>query len=134
MLDALEKKWPVDCFIILTDSETWAGSMYPVEALKKYRDKMGIPAKLVVVGMVSNGFSIADPHDPCTLDVVGFDAAVPQLIPLGDRPVTARIRAAMVHPGLTIEHLYQSVLYEPYRYDLGGIRIDYSTSFSESVL
>ena len=101
MLDAMEKRWPVDCFVILTDSETWAGSMHPVEALKKYRDKMGIPAKLVVVGMVSNGFSIADPHDPCTLDVVGFDAAVPQLIPLGDRPVTARIRAAMLHPGLT---------------------------------
>ena len=56
---------------------------------------MGIPAKLVVVGMVSNGFSIADPHDPGTLDVVGFDAAVPQLIPLGDRPVTARIHTQL---------------------------------------
>jgi 60 kDa SS-A/Ro ribonucleoprotein len=30
--------------------------------------------------MVSNGFSIADPADPGTLDVIGFDAATPQLI------------------------------------------------------
>ena len=115
MLDALEKKWPVDCFMILTDNETWAGKMHPVEALRKHRKEMGIPAKLVV-GMVSNGFSIADPHDPGTLDVVGFDAAVPQLIPLGECPITARIFTAMAHPGLAMAHLYQSVLYLPYRY------------------
>ena len=40
----------------------------------------GIDARLVVVGMVSNGFSIADPTDPGMLDVVGFDTATPQLI------------------------------------------------------
>ena len=48
--------------------------------------------------------------------------------------MAARIRTAMVQPGLTIEHLYQSVLYGPYRYHLGGTRADYSTSLSESVL
>lgn len=64
---------------VLTDSETWAGHIHPVEALRAYRKKMGSDAKLVVVGMVSNQFSIVDPHDPGTLDVVGFDAAVPQL-------------------------------------------------------
>jgi 60 kDa SS-A/Ro ribonucleoprotein len=36
--------------------------------------------RLVVVGMVSNGFSVADPTDPGMLDVVGFDTATPQLI------------------------------------------------------
>jgi 60 kDa SS-A/Ro ribonucleoprotein len=41
---------------------------------------MGIAAKLVVVGMVSNGFSIADPNDGGMLDVVGFDTATPQLV------------------------------------------------------
>jgi 60 kDa SS-A/Ro ribonucleoprotein len=30
--------------------------------------------------MASNGFSIADPADAGMLDVVGFDAAVPQVI------------------------------------------------------
>ena len=80
MLDALEKKIPVDVFVILTDSETWAGKVHPTEALRKYRQEMGIPAKLVVVAMVSNGFTIADPQDAGMLDVVGFDSAAPALI------------------------------------------------------
>ncbi|MBW3631376.1 MAG: hypothetical protein KY464_19090 [Gemmatimonadetes bacterium] len=42
--------------------------------------RTGIPAKLVVVGMASNGFTIADPNDTGMLGVVGFDAAAPQLI------------------------------------------------------
>jgi 60 kDa SS-A/Ro ribonucleoprotein len=45
-----------------------------------YRQKMGIAAKLVVVGMVSNGFSIADPNDAGMLDMVGFDTAAPNII------------------------------------------------------
>ena len=80
MLHAMELKLNVDCFIILTDSETWAGNIHPVEALRQYRRKSGIPAKLIVVGMVSNEFSIADPDDAGMMDVVGFDSAVPELI------------------------------------------------------
>lgn len=71
----------IDTFIIYTDSETWAGrTMHPAQALAAYRQKVGIPAKLVVVGMQSNGFSIADPNDAGMLDVVGFDTATPNLI------------------------------------------------------
>ena len=80
MLDALARKIPVDVFVILTDSETWAGPVHPAEALRKYRQEMGIPAKLVVVAMVSNGFTIADPEDAGMMDVVGFDSAAPALI------------------------------------------------------
>ena len=80
MLDAASKRIPVDCFIVLTDSETWFGNVHPMEALRRYRREMDIPAKLVVAGMVSNGFSIADPEDAGAMDVVGFDAAAPQLI------------------------------------------------------
>ena len=80
MLHAMEMKMNVDCFIILTDSETWAGNIHPVEALRQYRRQSGIPAKLIVVGMVSNEFTIADPDDPGMMDVVGFDSAVPELI------------------------------------------------------
>ena len=80
MLDALKAKIPVDVFCILTDSETWAGKVHPKEALNQYRERTGIPAKLIVVGMVSNGFSIADPNDGGMLDVVGFDTAVPQIM------------------------------------------------------
>jgi len=70
----------VDAFVVYTDSETWAGKIHPAQALREYRQRTGIPAKLVVVGMVSNGFSIADPTDGGMLDVVGFDAAAPALI------------------------------------------------------
>jgi 60 kDa SS-A/Ro ribonucleoprotein len=51
-----------------------------VQALQQYRARTGIAAKLVVVGMVSNGFSIADPDDVGMLDVVGFDTATPAVI------------------------------------------------------
>jgi 60 kDa SS-A/Ro ribonucleoprotein len=74
------KKVEVDAFVVYTDSETWAGSVHPAQALREYRQRMGIAAKLVVVGMVSNGFSIADPNDAGMLDVVGFDTSAPALI------------------------------------------------------
>ena len=80
MLYALERRLGVDLFIVYTDSETWAGTIHPDEALRTYRERTGIPAKLVVVGMTSNGFTIADPNDGGMLDVVGFDAAAPALI------------------------------------------------------
>jgi 60 kDa SS-A/Ro ribonucleoprotein len=69
-----------DAFVTYTDSETWFGNIHPVQALQKYRKETGIPAKLVTVGMVSNGFSISDPKDGGCLDVVGFDTATPNLI------------------------------------------------------
>ena len=80
MLYALEKRLQVDAFVVLTDNETWAGRIHPVEALRQYRSKSGVRAKLVVVGMTSTGFSIADPDDGGMLDVVGFDAAAPSVI------------------------------------------------------
>ncbi|MBW3570724.1 MAG: TROVE domain-containing protein [Gemmatimonadetes bacterium] len=80
MLEAQKNRWPVDVFVVYTDNETWAGSIHPAQALRQYRERMGIAAKLVVVAMASNGFSIADPEDAGMLDVVGFDAAAPQLI------------------------------------------------------
>lgn len=80
MLWAQARKVKIDTFVIYTDSETWAGAIHPVQALREYRQKTGIPAKLVVVGMVSNGFTIADPNDAGMLDVVGFDTASPALI------------------------------------------------------
>jgi len=80
MLDAMAKKIPVDAFVIYTDSETWIGGVHPTQALEDYRQRMGIPAKLAVVGMVSNGFSIADPQDGGQLDVVGFDTSTPEIL------------------------------------------------------
>ena len=54
---AIKNKREVDVFVIYTDSETNAfNSRQPAEALRDYRRKTGIDAKLIVVGMVSNGF------------------------------------------------------------------------------
>jgi len=80
MLYAQARELEVDTFAIYTDSETWAGDVHPADALRDYRRASGIDARLVVVGMVANRFSIADPNDPGMLDVVGFDTATPQLI------------------------------------------------------
>ena len=80
MLYAAEQGLEVDAFVIYTDNETWAGRIHPYQALRRYRERSGIDARLVVVAMTSTGFSIADPDDAGMLDVVGFDAAVPGLI------------------------------------------------------
>jgi len=80
MLYAMKHRREVDVFVVYTDSETWAGRVHPAQALRAYRERMGIAARLVVIGMVSNGFSIADPADPGMLDVVGFDAATPAVV------------------------------------------------------
>jgi 60 kDa SS-A/Ro ribonucleoprotein len=80
MLYATERKLAVDVFVVYTDNETWHGAIHPFQALKQYREKTGIPAKLIVVGMVSNGFTIADPTDAGMLDVVGFDANAPAVM------------------------------------------------------
>jgi 60 kDa SS-A/Ro ribonucleoprotein len=80
MLYATERRIKVDVFVVYTDSETWYGQVHPVQALRQYREKMGIPAKLIVQAFVANNFSIADPNDAGMLDVIGFDTAVPSLI------------------------------------------------------
>jgi 60 kDa SS-A/Ro ribonucleoprotein len=80
MLHALDHRLAVDLFVIYTDNETWAGTIHPDEALRHYRERTGIDAKLVTVGMTSTGFTIADPNDAGMLDVVGFDASAPAVI------------------------------------------------------
>jgi 60 kDa SS-A/Ro ribonucleoprotein len=80
MLYARAREAEVDTFVILTDSESWAGDVHASQALRDYRQASRIDARLVVVAMVANEFSVADPNDPGQLDVVGFDTATPQLI------------------------------------------------------
>lgn len=77
---AMDNNIAIDTFIVYTDNETWAGRIHPHEALQKYRRKTGIDARLVVVGMASNGFTVADPSDSGMLDVVGFDSSAPAVI------------------------------------------------------
>jgi len=78
---ALANRIELDAFVILTDNETWAGDIHPTQALANYRVAMNRPnAKLIVIAMTSTGFTIADPKDKRTLDVVGFDTSVPTVL------------------------------------------------------
>jgi len=80
MIWAREHKLNVSGFITYTDSETWAGNIHPAQVLRQYRSEFVGDAKAVVVGMTSNGFTLADPIDRGMLDVVGFDTTVPAVI------------------------------------------------------
>ena len=80
MLYAMREKLTVDAFLTITDNETWAGTIHPAQALKKYREQSGIAAKMIVAGVTATSFSIADPKDAGSLDVVGFDLAAPQVM------------------------------------------------------
>jgi len=81
MTHALEHKMDgVEKFVVITDNETYAGRMQPVEALARYRKQYVKNAKLIVCGTSTTNFTIADPKDPGMLDIVGFDSAAPQLI------------------------------------------------------
>jgi 60 kDa SS-A/Ro ribonucleoprotein len=77
---ALDAKIAVDTFVVITDNETWAGRIHPAQALQKYRESSGIPAKLAVIGMTATEISIADPADAGMLDLVGFDASIPSVL------------------------------------------------------
>lgn len=80
MVYAKDNKIEVDVFIVYTDSDTGHGKTNPATALKEYRKAMKRDAKLIVMAMTSNGFTLADPEDPGMLDIVGFDPNVPEMI------------------------------------------------------
>ena len=69
-----------DVFCVYTDNETYAPNIHPQVALENYRKATGVDAKLIVVGMVANQLTIADPKDKNTLNLAGFDTATPELI------------------------------------------------------
>jgi len=69
-----------DCFVTMTDCETWAGKIHPSVALKNYRKKTGIFAKNAVFGFSATNVTIADPKDAGSMDFVGLDSATPQVL------------------------------------------------------
>jgi len=77
---AIKKKLDTETFVVLTDSETYAGRRHPHQALKDYRAKSGKDARLAVLGVASNKFTIADPSDPGMMDFVGFDSSAPKVL------------------------------------------------------
>jgi 60 kDa SS-A/Ro ribonucleoprotein len=45
-----------------------------------YRKETGIAAKMVAVGMTATEYSVCDPNDPASMNVVGFDASAPAIM------------------------------------------------------
>ncbi|WP_396902715.1 TROVE domain-containing protein [Mycolicibacterium sp.] len=77
---ATEQKRAYDAVVILTDNESWAGPVHVHQALRQYRERVNPETRLVVVSMAGTRNSVADPRDLKSLDVSGFDSAVPQVI------------------------------------------------------
>jgi 60 kDa SS-A/Ro ribonucleoprotein len=63
----------VDALVIITDNRLSA------EGLERYRRSIGVTTQLVVIAMDA-GECVADPCDPLQLNVVGFDATVPEVV------------------------------------------------------
>lgn len=80
MIWAQRTNTAADVFLVFTGNETYAGGVRPAVALREYRKKMDIPAKLIVCGMTSNGFTVADPDDRGMLDMCGFDTGALDVI------------------------------------------------------
>lgn len=77
---ATEQKREYDAVLIYTDNETWCGEIHPSKALATYRQQVQRPVRSIVLAMTATDFTIADPDDRYSLDIAGFDAAVPTLI------------------------------------------------------
>lgn len=81
IIHAFENKKMYDVFVVYTDSVNEDGSVHPSRALELYRQGSTIKnARLIVCGLASNRFSIADPNDPLMMDIVGFDSNTPKAI------------------------------------------------------
>ncbi|XP_026998269.2 60 kDa SS-A/Ro ribonucleoprotein isoform X1 [Tachysurus fulvidraco] len=77
---ASENGKTVDVFVIFTNNETWPGRSNPAQALRTYRQKTGVFAKLVVCGMTTHGLNVVDPDDGGMLEVCGFDSHTADII------------------------------------------------------
>lgn len=77
---AIAHKMKLDAIILYTDSETWAGRTHPHIAMERYRKEINYDAKLIIVAMEANEFTVGDVNDPLTLQVAGLDTSTPQII------------------------------------------------------
>lgn len=63
MIWARQNRVKASAVVTYTDNETWVGNIHPAQALRQYRDEFVGDAKAVVVGITSNGFTLADPNN-----------------------------------------------------------------------
>lgn len=79
ILEALKKKILVDMFLVITNNNMGIGRK-PSIVLAEYNKAMKTNARLATIGMVSNGFTIAEPNNPNMLDIVSFDTATLEIV------------------------------------------------------
>lgn len=79
LIAAEMNKFNFDIFAIYTDNET-RSSISPIDALDSYQKNINADAKLAVIAMESNGFTIADPNRSDNLDIAGFSSDTPALV------------------------------------------------------
>lgn len=77
---ALERGIQADVFFTITDNETWSGAGHTHQWLEKYRRETGIPAKMIVLATTATKFTVGDANDAGTLNLAGFDTAMPSII------------------------------------------------------
>lgn len=77
---ALNRGLEVDAFFVITDCETWYGNQHPFEALKEYRNKVNPKARMFVIALSGTEFTIADPDDPLSYDIAGFDSSMMKIV------------------------------------------------------
>ncbi len=70
----------IDCFVTVTDSETWSGEAHAVTRLADYRKKVGHRVKLINVQVEATDITNNAPDDGDMIEVAGFSANVPALI------------------------------------------------------
>lgn len=76
----IQHRFKADVVCFWTDSESWAGSKHPSQALQEYRQKVNPRVKAVYVTLTPYQISLVDPHDPNSWDFAGFDPGIPRLV------------------------------------------------------
>ena len=69
-----------DVICFWTDSESWAGSRHPSQALAEYRRKVNPHAQAIYITLQSAQITLVDPQDPLSWDLGGFDPTMPRVI------------------------------------------------------
>ncbi len=77
---AIRDRVPADALVIVTDNETWANREPVHQVMARYREIVGRPTALIVIATSVTKYSVADPNDPLSLNIAGFDANIPGLI------------------------------------------------------
>lgn len=74
------KRGDAEVIVEITDGESWSGPTHTAEELGRLRQRVGHPVAFVAAAVTATKGTIADPKDPHSLNVVGFDPTVPEAI------------------------------------------------------